>query len=332
MKASKRIISFILSLTILFIMTFGAFSAQGEQKLSKPEGIKISVINENCIKISWKNVKNAKEYQLYRAKGKNGKYSKIATVKKATSYVNSKLKANTVYYYKIKACSGKLVSDFSSPRGAKTKKPSSLHSKLKGTWKSCNSFVDGNHYANFTFDGKNVVKIFGYSEKTGKPYSVKHSYTRNSKGFINFVFNKKLSASVVFYQNSNLIKVVYSNKREDLYIKSSSVSQKSGDFSAMKAQLKNTNWNTPFFKKLGVKNGKLGFCEKENAIRMKAYSHDRQDVDVINKNVYVESVIKVKDKWYCAILEKRSAKTMNAFIFSWNDKSTKITKETWTKA
>ncbi|MBQ9179346.1 MAG: hypothetical protein IJ132_00930 [Firmicutes bacterium] len=52
--------------------------------------------------LKWKKVVGAKSYQVYRATKKNGKFKKVATVKKL-SYTNKKLKSKKNYYYKVRA-------------------------------------------------------------------------------------------------------------------------------------------------------------------------------------------------------------------------------------
>lgn len=52
--------------------------------------------------LKWKKVVGAKSYQVYRATKKNGKFNKVATVKKL-SYTNKKLKSKKNYYYKVRA-------------------------------------------------------------------------------------------------------------------------------------------------------------------------------------------------------------------------------------
>ena len=52
--------------------------------------------------LKWKKVVGAKSYQVYRATKKNGKFKKVATVKKL-SYTNKKLKSKRNYYYKVRA-------------------------------------------------------------------------------------------------------------------------------------------------------------------------------------------------------------------------------------
>lgn len=54
------------------------------------------------VKVTWKKVKGAKKYAIYRATSKNGKYTKVATVTKL-NYTNKKLKSGKTYYYKVRA-------------------------------------------------------------------------------------------------------------------------------------------------------------------------------------------------------------------------------------
>jgi len=54
------------------------------------------------VKLTWKKVTGAKNYVVYRATSKNGKYTKIATTTKV-SYTNKSLKTGKTYYYKVRA-------------------------------------------------------------------------------------------------------------------------------------------------------------------------------------------------------------------------------------
>lgn len=55
--------------------------------------------------VKWKKVTGASGYYVYRSTSKNGKYTKIATIKKGSilSYKNTKLKSKKNYYYKVAA-------------------------------------------------------------------------------------------------------------------------------------------------------------------------------------------------------------------------------------
>ncbi|MBQ6844418.1 MAG: fibronectin type III domain-containing protein [Agathobacter sp.] len=55
--------------------------------------------------LKWKKVSNADGYIIYRSTSKNGKYTKVATIKKNTTvkYTDKKLKSGKRYYYKVVA-------------------------------------------------------------------------------------------------------------------------------------------------------------------------------------------------------------------------------------
>lgn len=65
----------------------------------------VSSVNYNTLKIQWKKVSGTDGYVLYRSTSKNGKYTKVATIKgaKTLSYKNTKLTTGKTYYYKIRA-------------------------------------------------------------------------------------------------------------------------------------------------------------------------------------------------------------------------------------
>nr|WP_288663601.1 leucine-rich repeat domain-containing protein [uncultured Anaerostipes sp.] len=73
--------------------------------LKKVSKIKLQNLKKRKVRITWKKVKNADGYQVYRATKKNGKYKLVKVVKgnKKVSYTNTKLKKNKKYYYKVRA-------------------------------------------------------------------------------------------------------------------------------------------------------------------------------------------------------------------------------------
>lgn len=74
-------------------------------KPSKPVITSVSNKSRQKLVITWKKVKGAKGYELYRRTGKKGSYKKLKVIKSGSTlkYTNSKLKKGTVYYYKIRA-------------------------------------------------------------------------------------------------------------------------------------------------------------------------------------------------------------------------------------
>ena len=92
----------------------GKSSAKGAKVV--PEKITVSSIKSgnNKVTLKWKKLSGINGYEVYRATSKNGKYTKIATVNKASkvTYTDKKLTSGKKYYYKIRAykkVSGKKV-------------------------------------------------------------------------------------------------------------------------------------------------------------------------------------------------------------------------------
>ena len=96
------------------------------QKPSAPSGLAVSNTIAS-LTLKWNAVKGATGYEIYRA-GTDGKYSKIKTVT-STSYVDTSVKNNTQYSYKIKAYNAAGASAFSTV--ASLKKTQISVSKLK---------------------------------------------------------------------------------------------------------------------------------------------------------------------------------------------------------
>ena len=86
------------------------------QKPSAPSGLSVSNTIAS-LTLKWNVVKDATGYEIYRA-GTDGKYSKITTVT-STSYVDTNVKNNTQYSYKIKAYNAAGTSAFSTAASLK---------------------------------------------------------------------------------------------------------------------------------------------------------------------------------------------------------------------
>lgn len=72
------------------------------KKVKKPT---IANLAKKTLKVSWKQIKGATGYEVYRATKKNGTYKLVKTLQGATkvSFTNKKLKKGTTYYYKVRA-------------------------------------------------------------------------------------------------------------------------------------------------------------------------------------------------------------------------------------
>ncbi len=75
-------------------------------KIGKTKKVKAESVAYDSIEITWKNVKNASMYKIYRSTSKNGTYKKIGTVRGqyTTKFTDTKLKTGQKYFYKVKAC------------------------------------------------------------------------------------------------------------------------------------------------------------------------------------------------------------------------------------
>ena len=88
----------------------------GVMYLATPSGLSVSNTIAS-LTLKWNAVKGATGYEIYRA-GTDGKYSKITTVI-STSYVDTSVKNNTQYSYKIKAYNAAGASAFSTAASLK---------------------------------------------------------------------------------------------------------------------------------------------------------------------------------------------------------------------
>lgn len=79
--------------------------------------LKVKTINSDTLKLTWKKVKGASGYEVYRYNKVKKVYRKIADVKKH-SFKNNNLKANKKYTYKVRAY---IVADGVTYYGAYTK-------------------------------------------------------------------------------------------------------------------------------------------------------------------------------------------------------------------
>ena len=71
---------------------------------AKPASVKAKA-GKASVKVSWKKASKATGYEVYRSTSKNGKYSKIATLKDAgkVNYTDKKAKSGKKYFYKVRA-------------------------------------------------------------------------------------------------------------------------------------------------------------------------------------------------------------------------------------
>lgn len=87
-------------------------------KLSNPE-ISASVLSFESIKVSWTNVPNATSFILERKSSENELYKEIGVFGGAkTEFIDTQLKDNTTYFYRLRALGNKTESEFVSARAS----------------------------------------------------------------------------------------------------------------------------------------------------------------------------------------------------------------------
>lgn len=135
MKNLKKLASCLLSAVMVFsaaavipAVPASAAKTKAVKKLKKPTKFKaqlktvtpysgLEAYIDTCeVKLSWKKVKKAKKYEIYRAKlnakGK-GKFKKLTALKKV-KYIDDSIKSGNYYKYKVRAVSGKVKSKFTA--------------------------------------------------------------------------------------------------------------------------------------------------------------------------------------------------------------------------
>lgn len=331
-KNMKKTLSIFLSLIMLFSFSFGMGIEAEAAGIAKPTGVKASAVSSSNIKVSWKKVKSATGYYIYRAASKKGKYSKVGTVKKGStlSYTNGSLSPSKTYYYKVKAYAGKKTSAYSAVISAKTK---SIDSQIKGTWRWTGSYLgDGDDKYEFYFNGSGKVKVTIYAMDYITSKTVKYTKSGNKVTFS--AFGTKYTVKTI--NNSSLLSFKQtegSYSSEGLLIKTSAVSNM--DYTKAGNNFDNTKWNSSYFSKLCKANDDALECiylyydeyglENYFCTDYDPYPEDSWGHLLSNTVCFI--FVKYDDEYYHVYLEKTSSKKANAFIYQ-GDKLVK--QETWT--
>ena len=205
-------------LTLLTILTVGMTmllptEASAASRPAKVKSLKVARQSYNSLKVSWKKVKSAKGYQIYRATKKSGKYKKVKTIKKAqtVSWTNKKLTTGKRYYYKVRAIRGSRKGSFSAkksgvPTLSKTsgvRASAASSSAIKVSWKKT--------------AGAKGYQIYRATSKSGSYSKVKTTSTENFT-------NTGLAANKTYYYKVRSYRKVgkatkYSNYSSIVYAK-----------------------------------------------------------------------------------------------------------------
>lgn len=159
----------ILSIALCAVMTFSAVAvpahaegttiisvatAQAAKKLTAPK-VSVKSADESSVKLSWNAIDGAEKYQIYYSTTKNDTYKKYGTTAKTIVTVEN-LKANTTYYFKVRAIAeinGETVkSGYSKKKSRKTDAARSSDETLRVT-KEAGKVKNGSE-AELTIQGK----------------------------------------------------------------------------------------------------------------------------------------------------------------------------------
>lgn len=127
MKSIAKRMALIMALMMMFTAAPGIVGLQEvsaqEAELAKPK-LTNHAASATSIKNTWKRVKGADGYELFRSVKLKGKYKKVKNIKKGktVSWTDKKVKRDKSYYYKVRAYNkvggDKEYSKFSSPQWA----------------------------------------------------------------------------------------------------------------------------------------------------------------------------------------------------------------------
>lgn len=142
------------------------------------------------LQITWKKIKNAYRYQIYRSDSEKGKYTKLATVK-GTSYTDASVKTNKNYYYKIR-----VVNRVNDRNGY------SSYSKVqygKQVGKPAISYTRSKSSSSLVISWKNVAGANGY--KIYRSESKKGKYVKVGKvsGKVTEYTDSRLKSGKTYY-------------------------------------------------------------------------------------------------------------------------------------
>lgn len=156
-KSISLLLAMLLLLASFFMLETGNIEAYAAS-LGKPS-VSLSNTSPTAIKVSWKKVKGAKKYTVYRSAKKTKGYKAVKTTT-GSSFTNTSLKTGTTYYYKVKAVNGKksatssVVSKKAVPAKVTSVKATAQCSSIKISWAKAKSVTGYEVYYADTKNGK----------------------------------------------------------------------------------------------------------------------------------------------------------------------------------
>lgn len=224
MKNLKKIVSVLLTVMIVFsaAAVIPTASAKTVKKLKKPAKFSAKLKSSSAllgygtyVQLSWKKVKNAKKYEIYRAKlnakGK-GSYKKLKAVKKV-KYNDVSINSGTYYKYKVRAVNGKVKSKFT----AASKKLGYMNTPTFAV--DMNEKCDAIEMQWFKIGGATGYKIYKSTDK-GKSYKLlKNSKSFKEKDGVYTYTDTSVKIGEHYYYYITAYNSVMTSKKSDVYRK-----------------------------------------------------------------------------------------------------------------
>ncbi|WP_207708623.1 CAP domain-containing protein [Emergencia sp. 1XD21-10] len=189
----KRFGTFVLTLCVVLtvIMTAGqvTYAAESEQgatmypqaEIKAPTSVRAITSGTRTIKVSWKKVSGAEEYQIYQRNTKSNTWRRVRTTEK-TAVTFTGLSQNTTYRYKIRAVDSGKVSAFSSNVSAKT----GVVTRISLSRKTKSLYGNGSFVLKATVSAKAPAKTVRWSSSdcTVATVSTSGKVTARRKGIV----------------------------------------------------------------------------------------------------------------------------------------------------
>ncbi|MDE5797886.1 MAG: fibronectin type III domain-containing protein, partial [Treponemataceae bacterium] len=151
--------------------------------LSAPTGLTATAASSSSIKLSWNSVSDAITYYVYKSEDSSSSTASVISSTTSTSTTATGLKANTKYYFWVKAVNDTTMSDYSSYAYATTKAASSS-SGDSGSMATNNLLSDITIFNGFTAPIINITKTALTDGKNGFYISLSNSSEMNAEYYI----------------------------------------------------------------------------------------------------------------------------------------------------
>ena len=177
----------------------------------RPE-LKKAAISGTKVTLTWTDAKHAASYDVYRGESENGKYKKIASVGKATTYSQTISRGKT-YYYKIKANYPDGDSDYSNALSQyavkKTKAKRLSRNKLK--YNSWYSLSEGSYLFS---DGSRLYSVGMSSERKLRVCTLDSKFNVSKTKTLTMPAKSTFCGFFHGIDGNNYVAVCFSNPKE----------------------------------------------------------------------------------------------------------------------